>query len=264
METPLRFLTPVLRRIVRGSDAVTAIATPTAGLLRRLAPGAEPVIVPFGAAVEPRDVRQFPSPARYGPLRLLFVGRLVERKGVHVLLDAVSRLAPESRPEVEIIGEGPERARLERMADERGIAEGVRFLGFVPEEALEGALAGCDALVLPAVQDAKGDVEGLGVVLLEAMAFARPVIASASGGITDIVRDGENGLLTPPGDASALASAIQRLSADRERAREMGRAGLEAVRGRFSWNAIVDRLVEVYRGAAAPRAATGSAGAAGV
>jgi phosphatidyl-myo-inositol dimannoside synthase len=251
MERQLPFLAPLLRRIVRGSDAVTAISTYTADRLRRQAPGADPAVIPFGAAV---DAPPEPPPYTYDgrrPFELLFVGRLVERKGVHVLLEAVSRL-PADRPVVlHVVGDGPERARLEARAAELGLGAHAVFHGFVDADELTRRIAACDAFVLPAVVDAKGDTEGLGVVLLEAMSYARPVIASAAGGIVDIVRDGRNGWLVPPGDAAALADAISACMDDPVRARTYGLHGRQDVEAGFSWDAIADRLVEVYRGVVA-------------
>lgn len=250
LESQLGALKPVMRRIVRGSDAVTAISTHTAALLKRLVPEAEPAIIPFGAAVQPGERDDAPERPPHTGLRLLFVGRLVERKGVHVLLDALARLPEEPPVALDVVGDGPERPALEQRARALGITGRVTFHGFVPQEALEHRLATADALVLPAITDAKGDVEGLGVVLLEAMSYGKPVVASASGGIVDIVRSGENGLLVPPGDPAALAAAIEELAAEPGRLRVMGEAAREHVRAHFSWDVIIDRLEAVYRDAA--------------
>jgi glycosyltransferase involved in cell wall biosynthesis len=122
--------------------------------------------------------------------------------------------------------------------------------GFGPAAELRRRLEECDAFVLPAVVDAKGDTEGLGVVLLEAMAYARPVIASAAGGIVDIVRDGRNGYLVPPGDAEALAGAIARMMDDPAGARALGLQGRRDAEAGFSWSAIADRLADLYRAVA--------------
>jgi glycosyltransferase involved in cell wall biosynthesis len=102
--------------------------------------------------------------------------------------------------------------------------------------------------VLPAVYDAKGDIEGLGVVLLEAMSYAKPAIASNAGGITDIVTDGENGYLVPPGDASALADAIVTLATDQTVSTRMGSRAKQIVDEKFSWNRIVSQLASLYEG----------------
>jgi glycosyltransferase involved in cell wall biosynthesis len=175
------------------------------------------------------------------------VGRLVERKGVHVLLDALARLPAVPRVRLEVVGEGSERPALESQAAALGLSDRVKFHGFVSDAELASHLEAADCLVLPAVTDAKGDVEGLGVVLLEAMSFGRPVIASAAGGIVDVVRSGETGLLVPPGDVAALASAIARFAADPGEVERMGAEARQDVRARFSWDTIVDSLVALYR-----------------
>ena len=246
MEKELPFLGPVLRRIVRGSDAVTAISTYTAERLKRQVPGADPAIIPFGATVEPRADLPAARADADAPFELLFVGRLVERKGVHLLLEALAMLPRERRLVLRVVGDGPERARLEAQAERLGLGDRAVFHGFVTREELQARMAACDCFVLPAVVDAKGDTEGLGVVLLEAMSYGKPTIASAAGGITDIVRDGRSGLLVPPGDARALAGAIARMMDDPARAREMGMHGRDDVRAGFSWEVIVGRLAEVY------------------
>jgi glycosyltransferase involved in cell wall biosynthesis len=247
MEKELPFLSPVLRRIVRGSDAVTAISSYTAERLRRQVPGADPAIIPFGATVEPSAFATTTAPRDAGaPFELLFVGRLVERKGVHLLLDALASLPPARRVVLRVVGDGPDRARLQARAEELGLGGRAVFHGFVSKEELQARMAECDCFVLPAVVDSKGDTEGLGVVLLEAMSYGKPTIASAAGGIVDIVRDGRNGFLVPPGDAAALAGAIGRMMDDPEGARRMGMNGRDDVRTGFSWDVIVGRLAEVY------------------
>ncbi|MET0399267.1 MAG: glycosyltransferase [Longimicrobiaceae bacterium] len=253
MESQLPFLAPVLKRIVRGSDAVTTISTYTAERLRRLVPDARSVVIPFGATVAPpAEAPPAGDPAAEGrPFELLFVGRLVERKGVHVLLDALARLDAGRRPLLRVVGDGPEREALAARARLLGLGERVVFEGFVSSAELARRFAGCDAFVLPATVDAKGDTEGLGVVLLEAMVNAKPVIASAAGGIVDIVRDGRSGWLVPPGDADALAAAVRACMDDPERRRRYGLAGRDDVAAGFSWPVIVDRLAGLYHEVAA-------------
>lgn len=246
MESQLPFVRPLLRRIVRGSDAVTVISSYTGEQLRRSVPDAHAVVIPFGATVEPPEEVESPFAAP-GPMRLLFVGRLVERKGVHRLLEALALLPETDAVRLRVLGDGPERPRLERLAGELGIERRVEFAGFVPADALQRAMEEADALVLPAVYDRKGDVEGLGVVLIEAMAHGRPVIGSNAGGIPDIIVDGETGLLVPPDDPLALSLAIERLRSDPSAARAMGARGREWVARQFGWRRITDLLEELYR-----------------
>lgn len=250
LESDLPFLRPLLRRIVRRSDAVTAISSYTAAKLAAAVPGVRPAVIPFGAATESRGTPGTPCDPE-AAFQLLFVGRLVERKGVAVLLEAMARLPADVQ--LAIVGDGPEGAALRRQAQRLDLEDRVVFAGYIDQEALERRFACCDALVLPAIFDAKGDTEGLGVVLLEAMSYGKPVIASRAGGIVDIVRDGRNGLLVPPGDADTLARAIASLRDAPERAAALGAQGRETVERDFSWEAILDGLREVYEGVAVTR-----------
>src|SRR5690606_254807 len=142
----LAALRPILRRIVRGADAVTAISSHTASLLQRLVPEVTPVIIPFGAAIEATEASPPAEEHLHTGLRLLFVGRLVERKGVHVLLDALALLPEEPPIRLDVVGDGPEREALERRARALGIQERVSFHGYISRDALEDHLRSCDAL----------------------------------------------------------------------------------------------------------------------
>jgi glycosyltransferase involved in cell wall biosynthesis len=248
LESQLGFLRPVVRSIIRASDAVTVISSHTAAAVRRVAPEVPVRTIPFGAAVEVPDTDAEPPRRAPGePYRLLFVGRLVERKGVQVLLAALPLLRARHSVRLSVVGEGSLRPALEARARALGIADRVEFTGAVSAAELNRCFRECDAFVLPAVRDAKGDVEGLGVVLMEALLHGRPVIASSSGGIVDIVRHGETGLLATPGDPGSLAAAIARYIEDPELADRLARAGREHVLRAFSWDAITDELLAVYR-----------------
>ena len=254
VRSKMPFFAPVLRTVIRGSDAVTAISSHTAAEVRRLVPDARVYVVPFGAAIAPAGA---PPPVRRvtsRPFRLLFTGRLVERKGVDVLLRAIARLGATRDVRLAVVGDGPLRPALAEQAAALGIADRVELTGFVPTAELTRRLEECDALVLPAVQDAKGDVEGLGVVLIEALLHSRPVIASDSGGIPDIVVDGRSGLLVPPGDEGALAGAIARLMDDPALAARLAEDGRTLVAERFSWDTIITELTGIYETVVAGRA----------
>lgn len=178
---------------------------------------------------------------------LLVAANLVRRKGVDVLLAAVAALAPGSRCALWVAGDGAERAALEAAAARLGIAERVRFLGRrgdVPD-----LLEACDVFVLPSRQ------EGLGVAALEAMARSRPVVASAVGGLAEIVIPERTGLLVPPGDAAVLAAALERLLADPGLARRLGAAGAARVAERFLAEQMVSAYEALYREILAERSA---------
>lgn len=256
MRRQLPFLAPAARWIVRKSDVVTAISSSTASAIQAVVPEARSRIIPFGAAssgagdaLPTRDVPL--SEERDRPYRLLFVGRLVERKGVIHLLRALTKLDPGVR--LAIVGDGPLGPSLRAAAQELGVAERVEFTGPVSPEELRRQFQLCDVFVLPAVEDSKGDVEGLGVVLIEALSHGRPVIASASGGIPDIVRDGSTGLLVTPGDEEALAGAVTRLRSDPELSRRLVAQGRAHIEEAFSWDHIVGELNRLYTGLAEGR-----------
>ena len=250
---------PILQRIVRESDAVTVISSYTAGMLRSLVGETRSVVVPFGAAMDPPRVVRSRVRRPEDSFDLVFVGRLVERKGVPVLLDAAALLNADSRLKIRVLGDGPERAALERRAAQLKLVGRVRFEGMVSAERLASALRDSDALVLPAIVTDKGETEGLGVVLIEAMQHGRLVIASRTGGIPDVVQDGVNGILVNPGDSNALAAAIRSAMDDPERAAQLAEAGREHAAREFSWSSIVDRLRAVYEGVVMARAAAGVA-----
>jgi glycosyltransferase involved in cell wall biosynthesis len=183
---------------------------------------------------------------------LLVAANLVQRKGVDVLLAAVAALAPRSRCALWVAGDGPERAALEAASARLGIAERVRFLGRRSD--VPDLLEACDVFVLPSRQ------EGLGVAALEAMARGRPVVASAIGGLGEIVIPEQTGLLVPPGDAAVLAAALERLLADPALARRLGSAGAARVAEHFLAEQMVSAYEALYREILAERTA-GAGGA---
>ena len=229
----LPFLKGFLAWAARRSDRVVAISNYTASELRELVD--VPIeVIPYTTSLP--DVDQAPA-AQDGTGPVLFVGRLVERKGVAHLIEAIARLEP-AGPRLEIVGEA--------LAQRLGVAGRVVFRGKIPPDELQASYARAAVCVLPSVLDARGDTEGLGVVLLEAMNHGTPVIASRVGGIPDIVEDGVSGLLVPPGDAEALAAAVRRLRDDPALARGLGEAGRRRLREQFGWQAIVQRWLDLY------------------
>jgi glycosyltransferase involved in cell wall biosynthesis len=173
------------------------------------------------------------DPARYdrprrraadGPAELLFVGRLAAVKGVVVLFDALERLRARGvDARLTLVGDGPERARLEREAAARGLDGTVRLVGHQSQEAVAERLAAADLFVLPSF------AEGVPVVLMEAMASRAAVVATRVAGVPELVEDGVSGRLVPPGDAEGLADALAALIADPALRARMGEAGRSKV-----------------------------------
>ena len=225
--------------LINKSDVVTAISTHTA---RELSGAVRmPIqIIPFSVTMAARRGRAIDKK------EIVFVGRLVERKGVKYLIEAFERVSGSIPHRLNIIGDGPEHGHLEKMVARLKVSGRVRFTGKISDERLNQYYKTCSFLVLPAVYDKKGDTEGLGVVLLEAMSYAKPVIASGVGGITDIVTDGKNGLLVPPADSDALAQAIKKMAQSVKLRRAFGRKARKTVDERFNWDKIVKKLATLY------------------
>jgi glycosyltransferase involved in cell wall biosynthesis len=184
-----------------------------------------------------------PEPPRPpGGSRLAIVGRLIPIKGHDVLLRALAAVRQEL-PEVtlRIAGDGPLEASIRTKVRELGLDDAVSLLGRVAPVA--PAFEESDIVVVPSFG------EGFGMVALEAMERGRPVIASAVGGLPEIVEDGRTGLLVPPGDPERLAAAIRELAADAERRAAMGAAGRQRALERFSQERCTDRIESLYRGA---------------
>ncbi|NNK49554.1 MAG: glycosyltransferase family 4 protein, partial [Gemmatimonadetes bacterium] len=191
------------------------------------------------------------------PVRLLFVGRLVERKGVEVLVRALARLRHRRDAELVVIGSGNREGHIRRTAALEGVEDHVHLLGFVGSERLAREYEASDIFVLPAIVDSRGDTEGLGVVLLEALAYERPVVASRAGGIPDIVVDGLTGWLTDPGDAQILSDRLLEVASDPEKARLVAARGKSEAERRFSWDLILAETASTYRSAVEVRRAQG-------
>jgi glycosyltransferase involved in cell wall biosynthesis len=172
------------------------------------------------------------------------VGRLSPEKGQATLLRAMPALlgvSPDAR--VLLCGEGPEQDALRKLASELGISDRVEFLGFVPD--VRPVLAAANVFVMPSL------TEGLGVAALEAMAMAKPVVASAVGGLPESIADGESGLLVPAGDPEALSAAVLALLRNPGRARMMGAAGRDRALEHYDRPVVVAQVMKLYQEVAA-------------
>jgi glycosyltransferase involved in cell wall biosynthesis len=219
---------------VWGTDVELARRAPALarGVLRRarLVIAASNELADDARALGAREVRVIPSgvdlPARVGeeaqPPEVLYAGRLSPEKGVLELVEAAEGL------NLVVAGDGPLRARIPGTQ------------GFVPHDELQRLYARAAVVACPSRR------EGFGVACLEAMAHGRPVVATAVGGLRDLVVDGETGLVVPPRDPGALRSALERLLGDPELRRRLGAAGRERARERFSWAAVTDATMAAY------------------
>lgn len=233
---------PLERRAIGGADAVITLTARTAALLVRdglpvhrvwvIPSGYEPTL--FG------EVAPDPYVSALAGSRVLYVGRLHRQKDVLTLVRAAALLrTPDAK--VVIIGDGPDRPMLERAILDLGLRDVVTLLGAVPHWRVPGVLAAGQVLALPS------RYEELGSVLIEAMRAGLPVVASRTGGIPDLVADGETGLLVPPGDPASLALALDRVLAARDSAARM-RANARLRAESYNWDALAQRVRAAYDG----------------
>lgn len=229
-------------RLLRQADRCTAPSADLAGRARRLAgPDLAIDVIPHGVAPPPFTMLRRPA-APAGPIQIVSIGRLVRRKRTATLLEALARLASrgESAPfRLTLIGDGPERQRLQAKARALDIARAVRFMGHVDEATKHRLLAASDIFALAS------EHEGFGLVYIEAMQHGLPVIAGTSGGQADFLADGETGRLVPPGDAKALAEALDRLARDAELRCRIGRHN-RALGLTLSTNAAAARYEQLF------------------
>lgn len=204
-------------------------------------------VIPHGLPLD----RFHPAPGgdHGGPARIVSVGRLVEKKGFPDLLNACARVrAAGHRFTCDIYGGGPLADQLERLRDRLGLADVVVFRGERDQAGIAEALAGADLFALtPCVTD-DGDRDGIPNVMVEAMACSLPVVTTAAGGVLDLVRDGETGLVAPPHDVAAIAGNLTTLLTDPRRRRQLGAAGRAVVEEAFDIGVSARRLAALYTG----------------
>lgn len=231
----------IRRRALQEPSGLISISARTTELAIEAGAAPERVHTTY-CGVDPERFQPKPQPELHrelagdGPL-LLSVARLVSRKGIDTVLQALPAvLARVPALTYAVIGEGPDMPRLTALAQELGVSANVRFLKRVPGDLVEYYNA-CDLFVMPAREE-PGDVEGFGLVFLEANACGKPVIGARAGGVTDAIADGESGLLVPQNDVPALSAAILSLVTDPRRAQELGRLGRERVLSQFTWQRV--------------------------
>lgn len=199
-----------------------------------------------------RDRLERPAPEQRagdgegGELVLLTVGRVVPRKGHETVLRAVADLVSGGFDLTYLIaGTGPHRPALEGLVSELGVEEHVEFLGYVPEDELSSVYQAADVFVMPN-RDAGGDIEGFGLVFVEAWFHGLPVVAGDAHGPPQVVREGEDGFVVDPGDHEAIVDRMQDLSDNALRER-LGKNGRSRVETEFTYTAITDRMEGIFQ-----------------
>jgi phosphatidylinositol alpha-1,6-mannosyltransferase len=243
----------VLARLVyRSAAAVIANSQHTARMLMRAGvPSAKVVVIHpgvdttrFSPGVSGEHVRQrFASP---GELLLLSVGRLQRRKGHDVVITAMDVLR-DRFPHLRyvIAGDGEERSYLQQIVASHRLTDRVSFAGAIPESDLPAFYSACDMFLMPNRVE-RGDLEGFGIVFLEASASGRPVIGGRSGGVPEAVEDGVTGLLVDGGSVEDVAAAIERLATSATLRTDLGHAGRERVLRSFTWQAAAHAVADLH------------------
>jgi phosphatidylinositol alpha-1,6-mannosyltransferase len=230
-------LTPIIRSVWRNATMVVAKCDGEAAMIRRVDPSLAPVLAPNGV-----DVRAFrmAAPRNSGPLRIICVARLIERKGQRHLLAALRRLRDAGvTATVKFVGTGDAAQAYRAEADRLGIADLVTFTGYVPRERIADHYADADVFVLPSHN------EGMSVATLEAMAAGLPLVVTRTGGTAELVQEGENGLTFAWSDVETLVQHLAYLAANRGVVRQMGAASRRRAE-QMSWDAVAARYLEIF------------------
>lgn len=225
------------RQVLQRCDRIIAVSEALAKAASKIGiPASRIIVIPDGI-----DLNQFtPSENQREPL-IVFVGSLIKRKGVIYLIEAMSHITS-ACPTVRliIIGDGPERPALEQAAATACLTRRVTFVGQQPSQQVRQWLQAAQVFVLPSVE------EGLGVVLLEALACGTPIVASQVGGIPEVVTSNV-GLLVPPANSTLLAESITQLLSDTQRWLAMSQNARRRAEELYDWQQIAVRFVSIYR-----------------
>lgn len=245
-----KWVKPLLKFAIGQAQAVFANSSFTAGKIKALR-NVDVEWSPYGTTLESGEISAEPTQAPHpvnGKFKILFVGRHIERKGICYLIEAAKYL-PRDQFEIRIVGVGDLTDKLKAQAAEVSTtpdAANIIFTGKLSPEELANEYKTANVFTLPAIVDSKGDTEGLGVVLIEAMELGLPVVASNVGGIPDVVVDGVSGILVPEKNPEALASAYKRLAAEPELQKQLLEGARKRIDECFNWSKIVERQIAVY------------------
>jgi len=259
-----KWVKPLLKFAIGQAQAIFANSSFTAGKIKALrnvdvewspyGTTLEGASLPLASAADAASATpssggtpQRPEPhAINNKFKILFVGRHIERKGICYLIEAAKYL-PKDKFEIRIVGVGDLTEQLKQQAAAVNDGAEIIFTGKLSPEDLANEYKTANVFTLPAIVDHKGDTEGLGVVLIEAMELGLPIVASNVGGIPDVVVDGESGILVPEKDPAALADAFKRLEADPTLIQKLLAGARNRIDKCFTWDGIIERQVEVYK-----------------
>ena len=262
-----KWVKPLLKFAIGQAQAVFANSSFTAGKIKAIR-NVDVEWSPYGTTLDGDGGHPRNAPVAHavnGKFKVLFVGRHIERKGICYLIEAARYLSAD-KFEIRIVGEGDLTEELKAQAAQlegsvilseahQGGAEGsspehrpasIVFTGKLVAPELAREYREANVFVLPAIVDHKGDTEGLGVVLIEAMELGLPIIASNVGGIPDVVVNNESGILVPEKDPVALADAIKRIESDPQYTARLLEGARNRIAEHFTWDNITRRQIEIY------------------
>lgn len=250
------FQTPLGRFMKRfglqAADACAANSLYTKTILEKLLPGLNSWVIPMGIWLEQFEKRPDGGEGIrrqlgiQGPL-LLFVGRLVEKKGAEYLIRALPAVL-QNFPQATllIIGEGDLSQDLRKVASLFGVSQSIRFLGRLPNQDLPDYFMAADVFIGPSIVDAKGDTEGLGIVFLEAAAAGLPIVGTGVGGSGEFLVDGVTGIVVPQRDPNSLGQAICQLLAEPELRNRLGCTARQKVVESFTWQQVAQKYSSLF------------------
>lgn len=236
---------------INSSDYCTVNSKATKNEILKLKNKQNISIIPMGV-----DLNLFSPDKKSGLLRknlkisgpmLLSIGRLAEKKGFRYLIKAIPDVIKKfPKVKLVIIGDGPEKNKLSSIVRDLNLDDNVLFLGELRNKLLPSYYASSDVFILPSIIAQSGDTEGLGVVLLEAIASGTAVIGSNVGGIPDIIKDNITGLLVKQKDPKQIADAILRLLSDKNLRTNLSKNAQEHIRDNYSWDIVLRKFQEIY------------------
>jgi glycosyltransferase involved in cell wall biosynthesis len=227
----------IVRRVLERAALLLALSGQWQDELKRIAPGASVQTLPNAVAL--RDV---PSRAAdSGPLRILFAGRIGDRKGTFELLRAFARLAPKFPAAILICAGDGEGEKLKQLAAQLGVADRLECPGWLNAEQMAGELRRASIFALPSHH------EGVPIALLEAMSHSLPVLTTPVGGIPEVVESDRNGIMVAPGDVEAIELALEKLLQSSTERQRLGAAARATIAERYSLDSTIERLAALYR-----------------
>jgi glycosyltransferase involved in cell wall biosynthesis len=225
---------PLFRHVVQHSTKVTAVSRWLAEEAERVVSMERPTVAPMPVATD-----LFSPGGQRTPGRLLFVGRINTQKGIDHLLRSMARM--KTKATLDAVGDGPAKEAMVQLATDLGISDRVNWVGQLKQPQLVDYYRKASVMVVPSID------EGLGLAAVEALLCETPVVAFNSGGLTDVVRDGQTGVLVPPGDLEALARALDDILGSEENARNLGVAGRIYALATFAPESAARRYADIYR-----------------